>query len=76
MPAVSASDSSAHPRELYGDLRVFRRDEVADRLGVSVDVVDRLINAGEMTTVRPRKKGRIVQIPARSLRTYIYGDDA
>lgn len=55
------------------DLRVFRMDEVSVRLGISVDNVQRLLDTGELTTVRPRKRGRVVQIPARSLRAYIYG---
>lgn len=55
------------------DLRVFRRAEVAERLAISLDNVDRLLDAGDLATVRPRKRGRIVQIPAASLRAYIYG---
>ncbi|MGC0363799.1 excisionase family DNA binding protein [Rhodococcus sp. 27YEA15] len=55
------------------DLRVFLMDEVAERLGVSVDSVQRLLATGALRTVRPRKRGVIVQIPAASLRDYIYG---
>ncbi|OBA74002.1 helix-turn-helix domain-containing protein [Gordonia sp. 852002-10350_SCH5691597] len=55
------------------DLRVFRKAEVAERLAVSEDTVDRLIAAGELRPLRPRKRGVIVQIPAASLRAYIYG---
>lgn len=55
------------------DLRVFLKSEVAERLRVSEDTVARLIAAGELRTVRPRKRGVIVQIPAASLRAYIYG---
>lgn len=55
------------------DLRVFRKADVAERLAVSEDTVDKLIAAGELTTVRPRKRGVVVQIPAASLREYIYG---
>ncbi|RDH12020.1 DNA-binding protein [Tsukamurella pulmonis] len=52
---------------------MFRKAEVADRLAVSEDEVDRLLARGELRTVRPRARGRIVQIPAASLREYIYG---
>ncbi|WP_059036451.1 helix-turn-helix domain-containing protein [Gordonia desulfuricans] len=55
------------------DLRVFRKAEVAERLAISEDTVDRLIAAGDLHTVRPRRRGVVVQIPARSLREYIYG---
>lgn len=58
------------------DLRVFLKAEVAERLRVSEDTVDRLIAAGELRTVRPRKRGVIVQIPAASLREFIYGATA
>ncbi|QHN33239.1 helix-turn-helix domain-containing protein [Gordonia amarae] len=52
---------------------MFRKADVAERLAISEDTVDRLIAAGELTTVRPRKRGVVVQIPAASLREYIYG---
>ncbi|WP_260837055.1 helix-turn-helix domain-containing protein [Gordonia amarae] len=58
---------------IHDDLRVFRKADVAERLAISEDTVDRLIAAGELTTVRPRKRGVVVQIPAASLREYIYG---
>ncbi|MBD0020863.1 DNA-binding protein [Gordonia sp. (in: high G+C Gram-positive bacteria)] len=76
MSAVKTSRGPAAPStDPHDDLRVFGRHETAERLSVSVDVVDRLLAAGELVTVRPRKRGRIVQIPARSLREYIYGAD-
>ncbi|WOC14339.1 excisionase family DNA-binding protein [Gordonia sp. MP11Mi] len=58
----------------HDDLRVFRKSEVAERLAVSEDTVDRLIAAGDLRTLRPRKRGVVVQIPAASLREYIYGE--
>ena len=56
------------------DLRVFRKSEVAERLAISEDTVDRLIAAGDLQTLRPRKRGVVVQVPAASLRAYIYGE--
>lgn len=44
---------SAPSTNLHDDLRVFRLDEVAERLQVSIDTVERLIDAGELRTVRP-----------------------
>lgn len=61
---------------IHDDLRVFRKAEVAERLAVSEDTVDRLIASGELRTLRPRKRGVVVQIPARSLREYIYGENS
>ena len=63
----------AHNDDTHDDLQVFLKSEVAQRLRVSEDSVDRLIAAGELRTLRPRKRGVIVQIPAASLRQYIYG---
>lgn len=56
------------------DLRVFRVDEVADRLSVSVATVKRLIDAGELKVAGQRRKGSKLLVTARSLRDYIYGD--
>lgn len=63
----------AHNDDTHDDLQVFLKSEVAQRLRVSEDSVDRLIAAGELRTLRPRKRGVIVQVPAASLRQYIYG---
>ncbi|MCF8610753.1 DNA-binding protein [Gordonia sp. HY285] len=61
--AVPARVSNPHD-----DFRVFRKSEVAE------DAVDRLIAAGELRTLRPRKRGVVVQIPAPSLRECVYGE--
>ncbi|GAB03869.1 hypothetical protein GOAMR_06_00750 [Gordonia amarae NBRC 15530] len=53
---------------------MFRKSEVAERLAISEDTVDRLIAAGDLQTLRPRKRGVVVQVPAASLRAYIYGE--
>ena len=58
---------------IHDDLRVFRKADVAERLAISEDIVDELIAAGKLHTLRPRKRGVIVQTPAASLREYIYG---
>lgn len=60
----------------FDDLRAFSRADVAERLGVSLTSVDRLIAAGELATIRPPRRGRLVRVPAESLRAYIYGGDA
>lgn len=65
--------SASFPTLADDDLRVFRKAEVAERLAVSEDTVDRLISSGELRTLRPRKRGVVVQIPAAYLREYIYG---
>lgn len=71
---VSPFDPAVFSFDPSDDLRVFGLQETAARLGISVDNVQRLLDRGDLTTVRPRKRGRVVQIPARSLRQYIYGD--
>lgn len=48
-------------------LRSYRIPDVADRLGVSPRTVARMIDAGELKTVRPRTRGRVVQVTAASL---------
>lgn len=71
MPAASNIDTSTLDTD---DLRVFLKSEVASRLRISTDTVDKLIAEGALTTLRPRKRGVVVQVPARSLRRYIYGE--
>lgn len=55
------------------DLQAFTLQDVADRLQISVRSVQRLIDQGELKTMRPREHGVLVRIPAGSLRAYIYG---
>ncbi|GAC78764.1 DNA binding domain-containing protein, excisionase family [Gordonia malaquae] len=59
---------------LDDDLRAFRASTVAERLDVSVDTVIRLVDSGELRSIRPRERGRVLLISAASLRRYIYGD--
>lgn len=66
------------PTQPYGgfeldDLQTFTLQDVADRLQISVRSVQRLIDQGELKTMRPREHGVLVRIPAGSLRAYIYG---
>lgn len=72
--SAAAFDPGAAAIDLADDNRAFRRDQVAARLGdISVDSVDRLIDQGKLTTVEPRRRGKVTLIPAGSLRAYIYG---
>lgn len=66
------------PTQPYGgpeldDLQTFTMRDVADRLQISVRSVQRLIDQGELKTMRSRGHGVPVRIPAGSLRAYIYG---
>lgn len=66
------------PTQPYGgstldDLQALTKQDVADRLQISVRSVERLIEQGELKTMRPREHGVLVRIPAGSLRAYIYG---
>ncbi|GAA2375990.1 helix-turn-helix domain-containing protein [Gordonia cholesterolivorans] len=56
------------------DLRAFRVSTVAERLDVSEDTVIRLIDSGELRSIRPRARGRVLLVSAASLRAYLYGD--
>lgn len=57
-------------------LRTFRREDVCERLSISVRTLDRLLARGELKTVpRTRGKGRTTLITAASLYDYIYGGE-
>lgn len=65
--------SVAHSSSI-DDLRVFTLSEVAERLHVSPRTVQRMIDSGDLKTLRPRYRGRVIHISAASLRNYINGD--
>mgnify|MGYP002738516991 FL=1 len=50
------------------ELRAYPIDEVVDRLGVSRSTVKRMLDACELKTLLPRRKGTPIRITARSLR--------
>ena len=60
------------------DLRTFTLADTAERLGVSVDTVRRLLDGGQLTVPahRPRRRGSVTLITAASLREYLYGSGA
>ena len=49
-------------------LRAYSLPDVAERLDVSLKTVRRMIDAGELKTFRPLRKGRTVRVSERSLR--------
>lgn len=60
------------PTQPYGgsaldDLQALTKEDVADRLQISVRSVERLIEQGDLQTMRPSKHGVPVRIPAGSL---------
>ena len=55
------------------DLHAFKYDDVAERLGVSLDTVQRLVKRGELRELRV---GRTVRIAAPELRRYLSGGAA
>ena len=56
------------------DLRVFTKQEVAERLKMSTRNIERLVADGSLRPVRTRV-GKRVTFSARELREYIYGGD-
>jgi len=49
-------------------LRAYSLPDVAERLDVSLKTVRRMIDAGELKTFRPHRKGRTVRVSERALR--------
>lgn len=66
MPNLSFAGST------YDELRALTKQDVAGRLQISIRSVERLIEQGELKTVRPPKQGVPVRIPVGSLRAYLY----
>ena len=53
------------------ELCAYSLQEVADALQVSTRTVTRMLDSGELKSVRPRKAGRPVRITAASLRSLL-----
>ena len=58
------------------DRKPISTQEMAAILDVSTRTVERLISAGSLKTVEPRRKGRPVRITAASARAYLDGEVA
>ena len=67
MPNLSSVGST------HDELRALTKQDVTDRLQISIRSVERLIEQGELKTVHPPKRGVPVRIPVGSLRAYLYG---
>ena len=61
------------PTGVVDDMRALTKQDVADRLQISVRSVERLIEQGDIKTLQPSKRGVTPRISPQALRDYLGG---
>ncbi|WP_218649103.1 helix-turn-helix domain-containing protein [Paenarthrobacter nitroguajacolicus] len=56
-------------------LRAYSLPDVAERLGVSLKTVRRMVDSGELKTFHPYRKGRTVRVSEQTLRDLFAAGD-
>jgi excisionase family DNA binding protein len=57
-------------------LRAYSLPDVAERLGVSLKTIRRMVDSGELKTFNPYRKGRTVRVSEQTLRDLFAAGDA